>query len=362
MNVRKNFLLLCSVFFMPFLAGCGGSSDDPAGDPPGGGGGGEEPKELYWNPVLEYSAPDPTCIRTADGTYYLYGTEDTRNMPIYKSDNLVDWTFVGTAFTETTRPDFPTSVSSDDPSLWAPEIRYIKGKYVLFYSLAKWGQEWLSTVGYALSDSPEGPFMPQGYVFTSGQVDVQNSIDQFFWEEDGKYYMLWGSFHGLFMVELDITDELYITPKLDTKVQLAGNAYEGVNVWKHDGYYYLFASRGSCCEGINSTYQTVVGRSENLAGPYVNKTGGRMLDNQDEVILRGTSDNTFKGTGHNSILQLDDAGQTWMLYHAYYKPTPNGDSGRSISLDRVRWSYTGWPSVSTGTPSESAEVPVIHGK
>ena len=87
-----------------------------------------------------------------------------------------------------------------------------------------------------------------------------------------------------------------------------------------------------------------------------------MLDNQDEVILSGTSDNTFKGTGHNSILQLDDAGQTWMLYHAYYQSTPSGDNGRSISLDMVRWNYEGWPSVNTGTPSVSAEVPVIHNK
>ena len=157
LNMKKIFSLLCAVFFLSSLAGCGDSSDDSAVDPPGGGGGGEETEELYWNPVIKYSAPDPTCIRAADGTYYLYGTEDTRNMPIYKSDDLVNWTFVGTAFTDATRPKFPTSVSYDDPSLWAPEIRYIKGKYVLFYSLAKWGQEWLSTVGYALSDSPEGP-------------------------------------------------------------------------------------------------------------------------------------------------------------------------------------------------------------
>ena len=363
MNMRKILRLFYAVFSLFFLTACGGSSDDPSDDPPGGGDGGDEPKIDYWNPVLEYSAPDPTCIRVDDGTYYLYGTEDTRNMPIYKSDDLVNWTFVGTAFTEATRPDFPTSVSYDDPSLWAPEIRYIKGKYVLFYSLAKWGQEWLSTVGYALSDSPEGPFIPQGYVFTSEQMGVQNSIDQFFWEEDGKYYMLWGSFHGIYIVELNVADDLsIITPKMETQLQVAGNAYEGVNVWKRGGYYYLFASRGSCCEGINSTYQTVVCRSESLTGPYLNKSGGQMLDNQDEVILSGTSDNTFKGTGHNSILQLDDAGQTWMLYHAYYQPTPSGDNGRSISLDMVRWNYEGWPSVNTGTPSVSAEVPVVHKK
>lgn len=323
----------------------------------------QEGVDYYRNPIIRESAPDPTVIRAVDGTFYLYGTEDTRNMPIYKSSDLMNWEFVGTCFTETTRPKYPESIGTvDNPSLWAPEIRYIKGKYVLFYSLATWGQEWRSTVGYALSDSPEGPFLPKGYLFTSAEVNVQNSIDQYIYEEDGKYYCLWGSFSGLYIVELDVADDLTITWKPETKQQIAGNAYEGVNLWKRDGYYYLFASRGSCCEGIRSTYQTVVGRSESLFGPYVNKSGGKMLDNQNEVVLSGTADDvyySFKGTGHNSILQVDDAGQTWMIYHAYYRPRADGDDGRSVSMDLVQWGEDGWPFINDGMPSRRFKAPVI---
>ena len=336
--MKKIFSLLCAVFFLSSLAGCGDSSDDSAVDPPGGGGGGEETEELYWNPVIKYSAPDPTCIRTADGTYYLYGTEDTRNMPIYKSDDLVNWTFVGTAFTEATRPDFPTSVSYDDPSLWAPEIRYIKGKYVLFYSLAKWGQEWLSTVGYALSDSPEGPFVPKGYVFTSEQVNVQNSIDQFFWEEGGKYYMLWGSFHGLFMVELDVTDDWNITPKLDTKVQLAGNAYEGVNVWKHGGYYYLFVSYDFCCRGLKSNYKVVVGRSKDVTGPYIDKEGRKLTQGGGSLVIGQNDD--FVAIGHSAAYHFD--GKDYFMAHGYSRTE---DGASKLFLREMTWDEAGWPVV-----------------
>lgn len=315
-------------------------------------------RKVYNNPVIRESVPDPTAMRISDGTYYLYGTENIRNMPIYKSDDMVNWTFVGTAFTDETRPVFQPEVSTKRASLWAPEIRFIKGKYVLFYSLARWGEEWLSSVGYALSDSPEGPFLPKGYVLNSRQVDVQNSIDQFIWEENGKYYILWGSFHGIYIMELDITDDVTITPKIETKQQLAGDAYEGINLWKRDGFYYLFASRGTCCEGIRSTYTTVAGRSESLFGPYVDKDGKKMLDNEDELLLRGTEDTTFRGTGHNSILLTDDAQQTWMLYHAYYKPRADGDDGRSACLDRVDW-VDGWPVIGNGMPSTEAEVPVV---
>ena len=71
----------------------------------------------YANPVIRVSAPDPTAIRTADGSYYLYGTEDIRNLPIFRSDDLVHWTQVGTAFTDATRPE-----EVEGASLWAPEI------------------------------------------------------------------------------------------------------------------------------------------------------------------------------------------------------------------------------------------------
>ena len=66
---------------------------------------GTTPKiKVYCNPVLAKSTPDPTVIQAPDGMFYLYATEDIHNIPIYKSPDLVNWTFVGTAFTDATRP------------------------------------------------------------------------------------------------------------------------------------------------------------------------------------------------------------------------------------------------------------------
>ena len=310
----------------------------------------------YHNPVIRIAAPDPTAIRLADGTYYLYATEDIRNLPIFKSENMVDWEEVGTAFTDATRPDFvDNNPEGKHAALWAPDIQYIKGKYVLTYSLAEWGNHWISTIGYAVADKPEGPFTPKGKLFNSRDVNVENSIDQFLYEEDGKYYVLWGSFFGIYIMELDVTDDVTITPKLETKRQIAGNAYEGINLWKRDGYYYLFGSIGSCCEGEKSTYTTVVGRSESLFGPYVDKSGGKMLENKHEVVLH--KDSAFVGTGHNALLQLDDEGNTWMLYHAF--ELSNLGAQRQVLLDRVLWDEAGWPYVENYQPSHSALVPVI---
>ncbi len=306
---------------------------------------------VYNNPVIPISVPDPTVLRADDGYFYLYGTEDIRNLPIYRSKDLVTWEQRGTAFTDATRPK-----DVEGASLWAPEIRYVNGKYLLLYSLAKWGQHWVSTVGYATADHPEGPFTSRGVVFSSKDVDVENSIDQYLYEEDGKYYMLWGSFFGLYLMELDVTDDVTITPKLDTKQQIAGSAFEAVNLWKKNGYYYLFASVGSCCEGAKSTYTMVVGRSKNLAGPYLAKDGGMMMENAyTPVISKNTA---FVGPGHNSILLEDDGGNTWTLYHAFRTDRP--EDGRVVLLDRVMWDKDGWPYVEGGQASVKAACPTIN--
>ena len=65
---------------------------------------------------------------------------------------------------------------------------------------------------------------------------------------------------------------------------------------KRAGYYYLFASTGSCCSGMSSTYAVVVGRSEHLFGPYVDRQGEGMLTNHYEQVLTGSGSLRDRGT------------------------------------------------------------------
>ena len=46
------------------------------------------PVKNYQNPVVNYSLPDPSVIKGEDGYYYLYATEDIRNLPIHRSKDL----------------------------------------------------------------------------------------------------------------------------------------------------------------------------------------------------------------------------------------------------------------------------------
>jgi arabinan endo-1,5-alpha-L-arabinosidase len=300
----------------------------------------------YQNPVQRKSTPDPSLIQASDGTFYLYSTEDIRNMPIYHSTDLVHWTFVATAFTEETRPTFEPK-----GGVWAPDINYINGKYVLYYSMSVWGGEWTCGIGVATADKPEGPFTDRGMLFRSNTIGVQNSIDQNYVEDNGKKYLFWGSFHGIYGIEL--TDDGLAVKENSEKRQVAGTAYEGTYIHKRGKYYYLFASTGTCCEGLKSTYTTVVGRSENLWGPYVDKQGRPMMENFHEVVIHGNS--AFVGTGHNSEIVQDKAGNDWIFYHGF---CVENTKGRSLFLDKITW-IDGWPTVAGNSPSIEAEAPVF---
>ncbi len=309
----------------------------------------DDKSKTYRNPVVGYSLPDPTIIRATDGFFYLYATEDIRNTPIHTSSDLVNWKLAGTAFTRETRPKFEPK-----GGIWAPDINFINGKYVMYYSMSVWGGETTCGIGIATSDKPEGPFTDQGKLFRSNEIGVRNSIDPFYIEEAGKKYLLWGSFSGIYAIEL-ADDGFSVHPGAE-KLQVAGSAYEGVYIHKKKGYFYMFASVGSCCQGIKSTYTTVVGRSDKLFGPYLNESGKSMMDNQHNILIHGND--RFVGTGHNSEIITDDNGKSWIFYHAVDKTKPKG---RVLMLDEVQWKK-GWPFVEGSSPALEHKIPTFKNK
>lgn len=323
----------------------------------------DDPKVIvhtsYTNPVTTQSLPDPTVIRADDGRFYLYATEDIANMPIMVSDNLIDWTQVGTAFYTGSRPSWP-GVSF---GLWAPDVNKINGKYYLYYSVGApaGGTEYDYGIGVATSDDPIGPFKDQGKILQGGDVNVRTSIDPCYYEENGTKYIIWGSYYGIWIAELT-DDGLALKSRL-SKTKIAGvDGYglEGAMLYKKDQYYYLFLSEGG--SGYNNDYKLGVVRSTSLFGPYLNKAGNDVAKAGaplDTFFIK--SDDNFKSPGHCSQVIVDDNGAEWILYHSYV----NGDSegGRRLMLDKLQWDSAGWPYVGDGSGSPtltSNEVPYFR--
>lgn len=306
--------------------------------------------DTYSNPVVSQSLPDPTVMRAADGYFYLYATEDIRNVPIYRSNDLVNWTFLGTVFSNSSRPDF-----EPNGGIWAPDINYINGQYVLYYSMSVWGGEHTCGIGVATARNPQNKFSDKGKLFRSNEIGVQNSIDPCFIEDNGKKYLFWGSFHGIYCVELSDDGLSLKNPANPQPLQVAGTAFEATYIYKRDNYYFLFASIGSCCEGLNSSYRLVVGRSESITGPYLSKSGGKMLQNSYTSVINASS--RFKGNGHCSGIVQDDAGNDWMFVHGW--DAENANNGRVLLLNQIKWDRSGWPYVDNTCPATTASKPVF---
>ncbi|MBN1598487.1 MAG: family 43 glycosylhydrolase [Bacteroidales bacterium] len=362
MTINKritDLLIIPGIILLCVCCGCEKKENNGAGD---NGDDIEDTINYYTNPVFTPSCADPTIIKDADGYFYCFSTEDNWGdrvhlTPIIRSKDLVNWQFVRDAFSE--KPDWKSG------SLWAPDIVYYDNKYFLFYSLSLWGDP-NPGIGYAESESIQGPYTDQGKLFDSEQVGVANSIDQFFFKDDNeRIYITWGSFNGIYLNELEYSGGSFSLS--GDKTRIAGNFYEASLIHKRNGYYYLFLSNGSCCDGANSTYNVRVGRSENLSGPYMDESGNSLLSSSviagNQVVKSNQNSDGFAGPGHNAEIVTDDEGTNWFIYHAIENDNPylpGGATRRPLLIDPLIW-VNDWPLVNEYQPSvDEQTAPVFY--
>ncbi|MCY4780115.1 family 43 glycosylhydrolase [Sphingobacterium sp. UT-1RO-CII-1] len=312
----------------------------------------------YSNPVFEPILADPTVVKDpSTGCFYAYGTQDdwgdgqgSRLVPILKSRNLVNWEVVGEAFL--TKPKWKRQ-----GGIWAPDVVYVGGKYMLYYAYSTWGDS-NPGIGVAVSSEPEGPFTDRGKLFDSEEVGVPNSIDPFYFQDNESKYLFWGSFSNLFnqgTYGIPLDDLGLNVVDLSDKFKVAAGDFEAVVIHKRQGYYYFLGSKGTCCEGEKSTYHVMVARSKSLKGPYLDKEGQDIAEPGNGSLLL-KKNKKFVGVGHTSRIITDDDGDDWILYHGIDSnrgKVNSGASRRVLLLDKIIWE-DGWPKISDETPSTTA--------
>lgn len=330
-------------------------------------------RDSYQNPLRfhkqdgsEYfvTCADPDVLKGEDGYFYLYCTNTYCEMgdkgmqydrgPIFRSKNLIDWTWVASAFDGS-----PNALDWGDKEagVWAPTIIKVGDHYCYYYSLSTWGDE-NPGIGVATSPTPYGPFKHYGKLLDSEMSGVRNSIDPVpYYDKDGKLYLIWGSFFGIGAVELtdDGTEVFYGQENMKEHVtyliqNTSGESmnidanYEGSYIIEKDNHYYYMGSQGTCLSGTDSTYRVKVGKSDSLFGPYYG-TDGKAMDDMDgsfgDLVVSPSED--VAGTGHNSVVQ-DYNGDYYLIYHGYDKkgeyPTE-----RTLFMDKLLWDENDMPYV-----------------
>lgn len=110
----------------------------------------------------------------------------------------------------------------------------------------------------------------------------------------GRLWLSYGTYFGFIrLVELD--------PQTGKRVE--GNEpvniaidCEATTMMYRNGWYYLLGTHGTCCDGTNSTYNIVVGRSRSVTGPYLDNMGRDMLRGGGKMVL--AAHGRVTGPGH----------------------------------------------------------------
>jgi arabinan endo-1,5-alpha-L-arabinosidase len=281
-------------------------------------------------------AHDPVII-AAEGQYYYFSTGN--GISVKTSSDLLRWTQQPDVFSATPAW-FQELVPGYEPrNIWAPDISYFGGQYHLYYSVSSFGSN-RSCIGHATRAALDaGTWTDHAAVFCSNQPGANenyNAIDpNVVLDQTGTPWMAFGSFwDGVKMIRLDPSGDRAGTELYDLASR-GGGAIEAPFIVRRCGYYYLFVSFDACCQGADSTYNTRVGRAEDLLGPYVARDGSPMLNGGGSLVLAAGGD--WVGPGHNAI--LIDGTRAYNVYHAY--AATNGAS--QLRISELVWDAEGWP-------------------
>ncbi|MDN3496842.1 family 43 glycosylhydrolase [Planococcus sp. APC 4015] len=284
-------------------------------------------EQVYENPIRAWDIPDPDAIPLDGGGYALVASSFDRRpgLPLWRSDDLVEWTPVGFAggWQELVQPS---------GGVWAPAIRQHGGRLYITWADPDRGV-------YATDAAQlEGPWSaPRLLIAGAGRIDPCP-----LWDDDGRVWIVhgWarsraGSANRLDLVEVDAR----LTTSLGGgRVLIDGDAIdgchtlEGPKLYRRDGRYVVFAPAG----GVATGWQYVF-RADDLAGPW----GHRI------VLAQGASD--VNGP-HQGAWVVGADGEEWFLH---FQHTPR--HGRILHLQPLVWSDDGWPRVGQAVVGGPAE-------
>lgn len=267
---------------------------------------------------------DPSTIAECDGKYYTFGTG---------SGGLISadgWTWKGGAV----RPGGGA----------APDVMKIGDRYLVVYGATGGGlggghngrilTMWNKTLN---PQAPDFKYSDPIEVAASDGLEDNDAIDPGLLLDPttGRLWVSYGTYFGnIRLIELD--------PKTGERVK--GNEpldiaidCEATDLLYRNGWYYLLGTHGTCCDGVNSTYNIVVGRSRSVTGPYIDNVGRDMFHGGGKMVI--AAGDRVVGPGHFGRTVIDEGVEVMSCHYE----ADFDQSGRSVlGLRPLLWKNN-WP-------------------
>jgi arabinan endo-1,5-alpha-L-arabinosidase len=267
---------------------------------------------------------DPSTIAECEGKYYTFGTGGGGLI----SDD--GWSWHGGA----ERPGGGA----------APDVLKIGDRYLIIYGATGGGlggghngrilTMWNKTLD---PKSPDFRFTSPVEVASSDGMEDQDAIDPGLLLDPttGRLWVSYGTYFGTIrLIELD--------PK--TGQRMKGNKEqdiaidcEATDLIYRDGWYYLLGTHGTCCDGVNSTYNIVVGRSKSVTGPYLDNVGRDMLQGGGRMVI--AAGDRVCGPGHFGRTIIDEGVE---IMSCHYEADFDWGGRSVLGIRPLLW-RNGWP-------------------
>ncbi|MFV0564886.1 MAG: family 43 glycosylhydrolase [Flavobacteriaceae bacterium] len=288
------------------------------------------------NPVLNGYYADPEIIYShKNNKYYLYPTSDGFHgwsgtyFETFSSTDLVNWNNEGIIL------DLKKDVSWADRNAWAPCAieKKINSEYKYFYYFTA-----AQKIGVAVSDNPEGPFVDSGQPIVGEKpkgINRGQEIDPDIFTDPitGKSYLYWGNGY-MAVVELN-DDMVSVKPNSFKQLNPGSTFREGTEVFYRNGTYYFLWSEDDT-RSLN--YRVRYATSNSPLGP--------LNIPENNLILEKRPEKGIYGTGHNSVIQVPDKDEWYVVYHRFTRPKGvemGRDAGfhREVCIDKMEFNSDG---------------------
>ncbi len=267
---------------------------------------------------------DPSTIAECDGKYYTFGTGGGGLI----SDDGWSW------HSGAVRPGGGA----------APDVMKIGDRYLVIYGATGGGlggghngrilTMWNKTLD---SNSPDFRYTEALEVASSDGMEDCDAIDPSLLLDPttGRLWVSYGTYFGTIrLIELDPKTGARVR---ENKEQDIAIDCEATDLLYRNGWYYLLGTHGTCCDGVNSTYNIVVGRSKNVTGPYLDNVGRDMYHGGGKMVI--AAGDRVCGPGHFGRTVIDEGVEIMSChYEADFE-----QSGRSVLGIRPLLWKNDWP-------------------
>lgn len=295
--------------------------------------------------TVSYMAPDASSIGIHDpsilkvgSTYYLFSTHGL--LHAHTSTDRIN--FSDDNYGLLSLPSWTNNYTGASGDLWAPDASSHNGVYWLYFAASTFGSA-NSAIGLAVSPTGvPGTYVDSGApVYASTNCTGSNAIDPAsVVDASGNAWLAFGSYsNGIQIVPVNNSTGI---PTGAACTQLAyhpsGTGLEGSYIYPHGGYYYLYASVDTCCNGVTSTYRIIVGRSTSVTGPYVDRGGVALTSGGGTIVL--SAHGNINGPGGESLFADTDG--DILVYHYY---DGNNSGYPALGINHIAYTSDGWPYV-----------------